>query len=43
MHWSEHDNYDLDYDDYNFNYNHELMKDLTACDKKCKYCKNCDY
>ena len=33
----------VDYDDHDFDYDHEPMKDLTACDKECGYCGNCDY
>ena len=36
------------YDDYDRGYDHDYdddgpMKDLTACDKECGYCGNCDY
>lgn len=30
-------------DDHDFDYDNEPMKDLTACDKECGYCGNCDY
>jgi hypothetical protein len=32
-----------DYDDHAYDYDYEPMKDLTACDKECGYCGNCDY
>ncbi|OQD86537.1 hypothetical protein PENANT_c007G00275 [Penicillium antarcticum] len=28
---------------YDYGYDYEPMKDLTACDKECGYCGNCDY
>ena len=34
---------DLDCDDHDFGFDLEPMKDLTACDKECGYCGNCDY
>lgn len=43
MRRGEHNDYDLDYGDHDFHYVYEPMKDLTACDKECGYCGNCDY
>lgn len=40
---SEYNDYNLDYDNYDFDYERESMKDLTACDKECEYCGNYDY
>ena len=33
----------LNYDDRDSDDEPEPMKDLTACDKECGYCGNCDY
>lgn len=43
MRRGEYSDYDLDYKNDDFDYDHEPMKDLTACDKECGYCGNCDY
>ena len=43
MRRGEYDDCDDDSDDHNFDNKHESMKDLTACDKECGYCGNCDY
>ena len=36
----EYDGCDHEYDDHDFDYESESMKDFTACDKECG---NCDY
>ena len=42
--YSEHDYGERNYGDYNYDDDgYEPMKDLTACDKECGYCGNCDY
>ena len=42
--YGEHDYGERNYVDYNYDDGgYEPMKDLTACDKECGYCGNCDY
>ena len=43
MRRGEYGDYDFDYGNYDFDYDYEPMNDLTACDKECGYCGNCDY